>query len=317
MKNFITTILAVSMLASMSTAVFAEDTQISDTNVSLEIGAPVIPGDIMLINEEASKFTSEEVEVSEVSENEITVKAENATKYNAENTVIFDLTGEKKTLEDVKEGTLLTLYFDVENENTLAFAVIKTEEPSSMVMIDKFSASETLGEYVSSNEELAINIGEESVIVDLEGNTLKEADIEDKYIAVFYSMSTMSIPPITNPDKIIVLDTVEVENEEVAGETVLNISASDVKTDGEIKLVPVRKYAESLELTVGWNGEDKSVTVGTVPMGVSFKRGENSYSKSKMTPFTLECAPKLIDDTTFVPVSFFEEVLEVSVEISE
>lgn len=316
MKKILTTILAVSMLASMSTAVFAEGTDVTDPNVTLEIGEAEIQGDIMLISDAVAlpKYTTEEIEVSAVNGNEITKKAEDATKYNAENTVIFDVTGEKKTLADIKEGTNLTLYFDTEAENALAFAVIKTEESAGMVKLSKFSASETLGEYVSEDEELAINVSEESVIVDLEGNAVEKADIADKYIAVFYSMSTMSIPPITNPDKIVVL---EAAKEEVAGEVVLSVAAADVKEEDGVKLVPVRKYAESLELTVGWNGEDKSVTVGTVPMGVSFKIGENSYSKAKMTPFTLECAPKLIDDTTYVPVSFFEEVLSVKVEIAK
>lgn len=35
-----------------------------------------------------------------------------------------------------------------------------------------------------------------------------------------------------------------------------------------------------------------------------------------MAPFELECAPVLIDGRTFVPVSFFEEVLDAAAEIA-
>lgn len=318
MKKILTTLIAVSMLASTSAMVYAEEQEVIEPNVSLEIEDAVIQGDIMLISEEANlpKYTSEDIEVSAVDGNEITKKAEDATKYNAENAVIFDLKGEKKTIADIKEGALLTLFFDTDNENALSFIVISEAEPTAAVTINKFAVSETLGDYVSEDESLAINLGEESVIVDLEGNALTEADIEGKYIAVFYSMTTMSIPPITSPDKVVVIEEADVE-EEAVPVTELKIAADDVKEEDGIKMIPVRKYAESLELTVSWNGEDKSVKVGTVPMGVSFKIGENSYSKAKMMPFILECAPKLIDDTTYVPVSFFEQVLTVNVEITE
>ena len=300
MKKIITMAVTAAMVASLGTAAFAnegDDIIVQGDLTTMSDAAPV--------NDDAQsmRFTASEGTKSEIDED----------------TVIFDIEGNKKELSDVKEDDNLIIFLDGEKA---AYAVIKSEESITNVMIDLFTKSETLGDFVDTQNNLSLNISEETDIADLDGN--KTEDIDGKYLMVFYDITTMSIPAITNPVKIIVLNEeaaqapeatpeMNIEPIETVYDYKMDIDSDDIITSNNVNLIPVRKYAEGLGLEVTWNGDDMSVTIGTIPMGVMFKIGENSYSKSRMTPFVLEQEPVLINDTTYVPVSFFKEVLNTQI----
>ncbi len=291
MKKILTMVIAVAMLSAMSAPVLAED-------------------DVMLINAEEEVMLISEQKTSLYEREDV----EADDKLDLTGAVIFNAKGELKAAADVKAGDVVALF---KAEDKIAYAVILGDKDAleTQIDIDTYSKSQTLGEFENGAGTLALNLGEAD-ITDLEGN--KVDSIEGKTVAVFYTISTMSIPAITNPDKVIVLADADVEDEDededVAGVTTKEhkISKDLIVKDGEVSLVPVRKIAEELGFEVTWNGEDKSVTVGTIPMGVGFKIGENAFSKAKMVPAKLEMAAKLIGDTTYVPMSFFSEILEVN-----
>lgn len=336
MKKFISTTIAAALAASMSVPAFA--------NLTPD-GEPIIQDDIMLLNageevigeadaetpivvlpgrsETASVFRSETITVTAVEDGLVSwgdVSAHFAS------TKLFDINGDVKTADDIKVGDIIITFTSAFKSSLIPdYAVITSEDAGSTVEVDRFTVSETLGEYVDSQNFLAINVSEDTEIVDIEGNELTKDDIANKHLMVFYSTMTMSIPAITNPSKVIVLGDYVQEDEPTEAPTDAPEYEYEFVVDGEdaitdengVIIIPVRKYAEGLGLEVGWNDEDRSVTVGTIPMGVSFKIGENSYSKARMTPFVLEKAPQIIDDLTYVPVSFFEQVLEASVKIAK
>ena len=78
---------------------------------------------------------------------------------------------------------------------------------------------------------------------------------------------------------------------------------------------PIRAIAEKLGLEVAWDDGLKAVSVGTIPMGVTFNIGLNSYTKARMMPQTLSAAPIAENERTFVPVDFFTEILEAEVTV--
>ena len=343
MKKIISTAMAAALAASMSVPAFA---------ILTPDGEPVIQDDIMLLNlgeevtgdevigeadaetpivvlpgrsETAPVFATATITVTDVKDG--VVSYENG-GVSLANTTIFDINGDAKTVDDIKVGDVI-ITFNVKDAKVPNFAVITSEDAGATAAIDKFTASETLGEYVDTQNFLAINVSEDTEIVDIDGNELTKDDIADNYLIVFYSTMTMSIPAITNPSKIIVLGELKLTEEPADAPTdepedapqyeyefVVDGEDAITEEDGVI-IIPVRKYAEGIGLEVGWNGEDQSVTVGTIPMGVSFKIGENSYSKARMTPFVLEKAPQIINDLTYVPVSFFEQVIEAAVKIAK
>ena len=73
-------------------------------------------------------------------------------------------------------------------------------------------------------------------------------------------------------------------------------------------MVPLREVAEAAGFTVTWDAENRAVILND---GVySLKIGENSYVKGKMMPLTLNAAPEIVNDLTYVPAEFFAEVTE-------
>lgn len=84
-----------------------------------------------------------------------------------------------------------------------------------------------------------------------------------------------------------------------------------------IKMVPVRQIAEAFGYTVIWNPTTSSadILLNKTPV-TSIKIGSNSYSAESGTRRELESAPIIYDGRTYVPVSFFEEILSVSYSIS-
>ncbi len=77
-------------------------------------------------------------------------------------------------------------------------------------------------------------------------------------------------------------------------------------------MVPLRAVAEKMGFTVGWDGENKAVTVGDDDWEVRAYIGEDLYSGvSKIAigmtaPQSYGAAPQLVEDTTFVPAKMFE-----------
>ena len=255
----------------------------------------------------------------------------------SEDTVILTAAGEVTDSSALEAGVKVSVFVDGSAPVTLqyparypaSYIVIGDDNGFAGVDIDVYRESDSIGMYLNGAKTLALNVGEETEIVTVNGSKIKidYTDLANRKLAVFYNMQTMSLPPITNPTRIVVLG--DAPEEPSAGMSTEPYNPTEneytyqftadgtdvITTEDGVKMLPVRKYAEGLGLEVGWDGELQSVTVGTVPMGVSFRIGENSYAKARMTPFVLEAAPRLVGDTTYVPVSFFEQVLEAKVEI--
>jgi len=205
-------------------------------------------------------------------------------------------------------------------------AVVMLEDCINGVDIDNYTASEEFEGLINSKGDLVITVTEETEIVPEDGTKilLTAEDLKDKKLVVIYETVALSMPGQTAPSKVIVLaeEAAEEETEEPAVEKItVTVDAEDVKEiEGKIAL-PVRKISEALGLNVEWDAQLQAVTVGTVPMGVNFKLGENSYNKSRMMPATLEFAPTLvvIGDMgyTYVPQGFFTDILEAEVTVAE
>lgn len=146
-------------------------------------------------------------------ENGVLKTADNSYTVN-ENTVIIGKDG-KKT-ETVAKGDKVA----VDTKNNVVAVLDADYIGTIKADVYNKSGEGDFGEFISSDKNLALNIGEQTVITDLSGNTLSKDDIDGRKAVVYYSIATMSIPPQTNPEKIIVLDeaeTPETENKSFTG----------------------------------------------------------------------------------------------------
>ena len=71
-------------------------------------------------------------------------------------------------------------------------------------------------------------------------------------------------------------------------------------------MVPLRAVAEALGYEVIWEGATQSVYLNNV---ISLTIGKDYYTRGRMAPIELGTAPELTDSRTYVPLSFFKQVI--------
>lgn len=166
-------------------------------------------------------------------------------------------------------------------------------------------------ELLSADGYLRISIGDETVVVDWEGNEFPKDQVTGRDLVLFYSFVLESYPAQTTPHKVIVMP--EREEEEMRATIVLNVDQVIVTEDG-VRMIPLRLVAEALGFEVTWNAADKSVETLKGNNWSTLTIGRNVYNFARML-IRLETAPVIIDGSTYVPLSFSEQVLQANVEI--
>lgn len=273
---------------------------------------------------------------------------------------VFDNTGKTVNVNSIKKGDKVVAYLNYRTPMTMQLpvtyrptAVIVQTEEIGFVDVDVYNK-----ELVNSANTLKLNLSKDTKIVDEDGKKEDEIEAGD-ILAVFYTVSTRSIPAQTTPEKVVVLgdydldydkdddddkdddnknpdidinkpatpgdpndDAIMVDpdgQQQTAGEiNTIVANGTEIKFDAVTvngtHMVPVRAVAEALDLEVGWDSKDNSVTIGTVQMGVHFKLGSDAYQKAKMAPISLGQAPVSVtfgdNGVTYVPASFFTDVVE-------
>lgn len=260
--------------------------------------------DIMLINEESEiQFVKSESPITEerLTVDEKGIKAEDF-KY------FYNNLGEKIKAEDIKKGDEVITY--KEGEKGIA-AILMMKDTYSAPDVDYYKISDSFGDVVNLKNDLALHLNEEIPTENADGEKLAAAtakDLDGSLVLAFCTATAMSIPAQATPEKIIILEKAE-QKDETKELKEIKVSADKVVKKDDVVMLPMREVAEGMGYEVGWNGEKRSITVGTVQMGVNFAIGENKYFKSKMTPFVLDKAPELINELTYVPAGFFTDVL--------
>ncbi len=279
----------------------------------------------------------------------------------SENTLLVDNQGNKIDLNTIKEGSSVTMFYNITNPTLMVLPVrytpdvlVLNTENDGFVKADSFS-----DELVNSQNTLELNIDDSTVIEFANGAKMAASadDIKNSDAVVFYTTTTRSIPAQTTPSKVIILgdatdtsmfdiadeadsDVTEVPTtigtpdgvilDEAMGVDAENYAALTVngnKVDAHfidsegVTMLPIRVVAEAMGLDVNWDESRQAVSVGTTQMGVFLQIGENKYSKAKMKAAELEKAPELVDigetSLTYVPVSFFADILEADVTTDE
>lgn len=370
-KNLITIITAAAMLVSTA-AVFAEEIpeDLLNQPASAEdtLQDPIIQGDIMLIsgneNIVSPSYTSNTVTVTDVTETGISTTIDEKEAENPEKTINYTIIektivigtakGDVKSVKDIKKGDKITVYTDAYSPAPLILPpqyqadviVVEDEaEKTNNINVDTYMKDEA-GMLVNFANTLALNIAEDTEIVDREGKKADVNDLDKKDLAVVYNIETRSIPAQTNPVKVIVLGenemalkalenvnteatpvpevtpeaTPEVTDAPVDYSNVKDISVGEkvitnIYKENNTLMVPLREIAETLGFTVEWDGATKSIMLNS---GIySLKIGENAYGVGKMMPQQLKAAPVIKDDDlTYVPVEYFTELLEANDSIS-
>ena len=231
------------------------------------------------------------------------------------------------TDNELKEGSHVTGYF----LGSLPVALIYPPRYQAMLMAVDVPESQSVkaarfnDELISDDNSLKLNISDKTEIL-LFGGEAAPADLKlgGLRLAVFYGISTRSIPAITTPDRIIVLaltDAVPLPEKVtnvaelavdgmplvVEGKLLGNAPPVKVLADGTV-MVPVRAVAEALGYEIGWH-EGRQVSFdGQKVLTI----GKEECTALDKTTVKLETAPQLRDSHTYVPLAFFKQVLKLN-----
>ena len=85
---------------------------------------------------------------------------------------------------------------------------------------------------------------------------------------------------------------------------------ADTYVDGDNIMLPLRAICEKLGYTVGYDVQTTMITLTKGVHYITMYPTKDEYTFSKTAPMSLGIAPQLVDDRTYVPVSFVENILQ-------
>ena len=89
------------------------------------------------------------------------------------------------------------------------------------------------------------------------------------------------------------------------------------KTVGDAQFLPLRAICEALGFTVNWIEESRTIEIVDLPRYITCSPDYDGYTFAKTAPMLLGSAPKLIDDVTYVPANFVDEIIGCSLIIED
>ena len=148
------------------------------------------------------------------------------------------------------------------------------------------------------NDKLKLEIGDNTQILDVRGTKqiLKADDIKGKEAIVVYGVSTKSIPAITTPDFVVILDNdadVEAPEETKPEET----KPEETKP---VEKVTLRKAFEGKGYKVEWTANDKLIVISNDKVKAEVTIGSNKVVVDGDMVYEISSPVELIDGVTYV-----------------
>jgi hypothetical protein len=212
--------------------------------------------------------------------------------------------------ENIKNGDIISIYFKAGIPMIMIYPpqcpveVLVVEKPDINVHVGKFN-----DKLLSDDGSLILKNIEDVTTVTKSGKAYS-GSIVNKKVAVMYDISTKSYPAQTTPTKIIVLEeekAVEEMSIVVKGQS---IDAPKAYIKDEVVMVPLRAISEALGFEVEWINDLRMVHIGK---DIKLTIGQDSYANANSDSIKLGMAPEIINGNTFVPISFFREVVEQNI----
>lgn len=215
---------------------------------------------------------------------------------------------EEVTEVELKEGdsvvvvsTSLLLTKDIK----FAEAIVAVDaDAAQSIFMDKFDVVED--RLISADGNLVLNVEDVT-------------EYAGKKLLVFYSMQTMSIPPQTAPDRVIVMADDSVSVSFNVGSSIININGNKVEVEKPyvvgtgVTLVPIRVISEAFGAKVDWNGETKTVKVACNDITIEIAIGSKTATVNGEEK-ELEETPELTENGfTMIPLRFISENLGAEV----
>lgn len=209
--------------------------------------------------------------------------------------------------EIIQSGEYLSILLFSENKTS------KTSEIDSFVISTKYNAYASINTVLGGNGIAFVN--------KYVSNKIK-TDSSVKYFN--FSEITMSTPFYVKNGNIVILYgsgkicavSKGVVRFEVPTKNLKNIKIPVlnyyVKSPYNVKMIPLRTVLQSFGYSLEWSSSKNQIIISKSGVKIStLTIGSNIYPKEKFNPKRLEFAPEIRNGTTYVPISFFEEILNL------
>ena len=223
-------------------------------------------------------------------------------------TLVFN-SGTSKALkkETFKKGQKVDAYYGKNKPMIMIYppqispelVIVNDTEKFGNVKVSKFD-----NKLVSLDNDLKLNIGKETTIVNEKGEKLDQKGITEKELVVFYTVSTRSIPAQTTPSKIIAIDYSDSEMQQEDTTNYMKFSGiiKDIATKDGKAILTVDTEEKEPQTTIFTITDDtllfNSGTTKTVKKD-SFKKGQRLdayYDKNKpmILIYPAQITPELV-----------------------
>ncbi|KEF38795.1 copper amine oxidase family protein [Schinkia azotoformans MEV2011] len=214
-------------------------------------------------------------------------------------------TTEQLKRDSLKEGLLIDAYYDKHKPMLMIYppritpeiVIVNDKEKPGNVKVGLFDEN-----LVSLDNDLKLNIGEKTVILNEKGENISAEELKGKELIVFYTVSTKSIPAQTTPTKIIVLD---IAQKHMLEEAQFAIGDDYYMEKGE-KMIPIRKVAEHFGYKVEWQNESATIEIRQQNRSFLISIGKEQYSYNKSLRY-FKVVPEIKNGKAYVP----EEILDI------
>ncbi|MEW9668239.1 stalk domain-containing protein [Ammoniphilus sp. 3BR4] len=209
-------------------------------------------------------------------------------------------TTEKLEKHSMEKGLQVDVYYDKTKPMPLIYpatispeVIIAKDKDMGLVKVSKFDE-----QFQSLDHELKLNISEDTVLLNKQGEQINKEDLHGKELIVFYTFTKKSIPAQTTPKKIIALN-----NEYELPMKVEQLINEDHYMKEGTKMIPIRKVAEYLGYSVEWNQESLSIFLRKQNQSFTIAIGENAYGYNRSIRY-FDVAPEMINGRSYIPVEF-------------
>jgi len=191
------------------------------------------------------------------------------------------------------------------------------------MLVRSVNFSLATGQILSMNEAMGMDI------IPLTERVLRERILSDpaRYMAAMYTSLEGQAFYMTSTELVILFDGLRLSAQYRGIDSIrlirrnihtTTIARNDyrVHTNGyRLMFIPVGSVVRALGYDVGWNGEDDDRHVYIERNGhrlIQLWPNENQYFIVGSQPRALESAPRIYDDRTYVPITFFDHILPLT-----
>lgn len=190
---------------------------------------------------------------------------------------------------------------------------------------------------MKKTKKIAAIVAAAAMAVSLTAFAAEEAAVEENVITDAASETTEEVMLISEVEEVeeVTEETVEESTEEtteevteepveeiVFPENAIVVNGTDIGrtvviNDEGIIYVPVRAVCEAMGMEVQWDNDNHIVTIVDLPIYVTFSPYADGFTFARTAPMMLGVSPYLTEGTTYVPATFFKEILPTTYSYAE